>query len=233
MSRINCRPDSLVASPDDTLLGIFISHPHPDHYGLLEQITEPVPVLMGDAARRIIEVSAFFTLLPTLGQIRPNSYFDRKPIQAGPFTVTPIAIDHSAHDSYCLLVEAEGKRLFYSGDLRAHGRKAELFNRLVSAPPPNIDVLICEGTQIGRIPNFSYPDERSVEARLTELFKGTKGLCLVWCSGQNTDRMASVFEVKPLMSGSGIVASFFNGFPMSRTIRFPCDSTSTRFPPIS
>lgn len=188
-------PDILgLTSPDDSLFGIFISHPHPDHYGLLERITEPVPVFMGDAARKILEVSAFFTLLPTLGQIRPRAYSDRQAIQAGPFTVTPLAIDHSAHDSYCLLVEAEGKRLLYSGDLRAHGRKSELFQRLVSNPPPNIDVLICEGTQIGRVPDFAYRDEAAVAARMTDLFKATKGMCLVWCSSQNTDRIATVFE---------------------------------------
>lgn len=188
-------PDiSGLTSPDDSLLGIFISHPHPDHYGLLERITEPVPVFMGEAARRIIEVSAFFTPLPALGQIQTLPYSDGETIQSGPFTITPISIDHSAHDSYCLLIEANGKRLLYSGDLRAHGRKAELFQRLVSDPPPNIDVLICEGTQIGRAPDFAYPDEDSVAARMTELFKDTKGMCLVWCSGQNIDRIASVFE---------------------------------------
>ena len=62
-------PDiSGLTSSDDSLLGIFISHPHPDHYGLLERISEPVPVFMGEAARRIIEVSAFFTPLPALGR---------------------------------------------------------------------------------------------------------------------------------------------------------------------
>ena len=50
-----------LTSPDDSLLGIIISHPHPDHYGLLDKITEPVPVYMGEASRRIIDVSAFFT----------------------------------------------------------------------------------------------------------------------------------------------------------------------------
>ena len=188
-------PDiSGLTSPDDSLLGIFISHPHPDHYGLLERITETVPVFMGEAARRIIEVSAFFTPLPDLGQIQTLPYSDGEAIEMGPFTVTPISIDHSAHDSYCLLVEANGKRLLYSGDLRAHGRKAELFHRLVSDPPPNIDVLICEGTQVGRVPDFAYPDEHSVGTRMTELFKDTKGMSLVWCSGQNIDRIATVFE---------------------------------------
>ena len=188
-------PDiSGLTSPSDSLLGIFISHPHPDHYGLLEQITQPVPVFMGDAARRIIEVSAFFTPLPTLGSFQPSIYSDQQEIEIGPFTITPISIDHSAHDSYCLLVESNGKRLLYSGDLRAHGRKADLFHRLVNNPPPKIDVLICEGTQVGRIPDFAYPDEHSVAARMTEIFKATKGMCLVWCSGQNIDRIASVFE---------------------------------------
>ena len=188
-------PDiSGLISPDDSLLGIFISHPHPDHYRLLERITQRVPIFMGETARRIIEVSAFFTPLPKLGRSKPRPYSDRQPIQTGPFTITPLAIDHSAHDSFCLLVEVAGKRLLYSGDLRAHGRKTDRFHRLVSNPPPNIDVLICEGTQIGRIPEFAYPDERSVASKMAELFKATKGMCLVWCSGQNTDRMASVFE---------------------------------------
>ena len=188
-------PDiSGLTSSDDSLLGIFVSHPHPDHYGLLERITEPVPVFMGDAAREIIEVSGFFTPLPSLGGIQTRLYADGQAIQMGPFTVTPISIDHSAHDSYCLLIEANGKRLLYSGDIRAHGRKAELFQRLVNNPPPDIDVLICEGTQIGRIPDFAYRDEAAVATRMTELFKASKGMCLVWCSGQNIDRIASVFE---------------------------------------
>lgn len=188
-------PDiSGLTSPDCNLLGIFISHPHPDHYGLLEHVTENVPVYMGEAARKIVEVSDFFTPLPSLGKTQPLPYADRQAIQAGPFTITPISIDHSAHDSYCLLVEAEGKRLLYSGDLRAHGRKAHLFQQLVSDPPPNIDVLICEGTQIGRDPDFSYQDEQAVEDKMTALFKATKGMCLVWCSSQNIDRLATVFE---------------------------------------
>jgi ribonuclease J len=181
-------------SSDNSLLGIFISHPHPDHYGLLERITEPVPVYMGDAARRIIDVSAFFTPLPSLGEVEPEGYSDRQPIQAGPFTITPFRVDHSAYDSHCLLIEAEGKRLFYSGDIRGHGGNADLFQGLVNDPPPDIDVLICEGTQIGRDPDFAYPDEHSVADRMTEVFRETEGMSLVWCSSQNIDRLISVWD---------------------------------------
>ena len=181
-------------SHDDSLHGIFISHPHPDHYGLLERISEPVPVYMGEASQRIIEVSAFFTPLPSLGNVEPLSYSDRQPIRTVPFTVTPFRVDHSAYDSHCLLVEADGNRLFYSGDIRGHGRNAHLFDALIETPPQDIDVLICEGTQIGRDPDFAYPDEQAVADRMAEVFRQTKGMCLVWCSSQNIDRLISVWD---------------------------------------
>lgn len=50
-------------------------------------------------------------------------------LQFGPFRVTPHLVDHSAYDAYALEVEADGRRLFYSGDIRAHGRKGALFER--------------------------------------------------------------------------------------------------------
>ena len=183
-----------LTSLDDTLLGVFISHPHPDHYGLLQQITQPVPVYMGEAAARIIDVSSFFTPLPPIGTIEPRRYSATQPVHLGPFHVTPLRIDHSAYDSYCLLVEAEGKRLLYTGDIRGHGRSPRLFQELVSNPPPDIDVLICEGTQLGRDPEFSYPNEHSVADRMVEIVRETKGMCLVWCSSQNIDRLISVSD---------------------------------------
>ena len=190
-------PDiSGLTAPDGRLLGIFISHPHTDHYGLLEKITVPVPVYMGAAAQRIInaEVNTLFTPLPSTGKAKLKIYEDKIPIHIGPFTITPYQIDHSAYDSYCLLVEAEGKRLLYSGDIRGHGRNSDLFREFINNPPRDIDVLICEGTQIGRNPDFAYPDENSVEDKMAEFFGETKGMALVWCSAQNIDRLISVWR---------------------------------------
>ncbi len=183
-----------LTSPDDSLLGVFISHPHPDHYGLLEKITQKVPIYMGEASRRIIDVSAFFTRLPSLGNIEPHVLSDQQSVSLGPFTLTPYRIDHSAYDSYCLLVETDGKRLFYSGDIRGHGRNSHLFDDLIRNPPQDIDDFICEGTQVGRNPDFAFPDEQSVSDEMVKVFNETKGMCLVWCSSQNIDRLVSVWE---------------------------------------
>src|SRR5207302_10657897 len=72
----------------------------------------------------------------------------RVPIELGPFRITPYLNDHSAFDAYSLLVEADGRRLFYTGDIRGHGRKKGIFEELLRKPPTDVDVLLTEGTNI-------------------------------------------------------------------------------------
>ncbi len=176
------------------LLGVFISHAHPDHYGLLDQVAQTTKVFIGETAKNIIAASDFFTPLPSLGNVETSPLVANETRQVGPFKLTPIPIDHSAFGSFCFLIEVDGKQIFYSGDIRAHGRKSHLFDNLVSAPPSNVDVLICEGTQIGRDPDFAFPDEKSVEDAFVSEFQKTKGMGLVWCSSQNVDRVISTYE---------------------------------------
>lgn len=97
----------------------------------------------------MLDAAAPFAPNSTLPQaITP--YEDRKPFTVGPFTITPYLMDYSAYDAYALLAEAEGRRLFHSGDFRGHGRKAKAFERFIANPPANIDVMLMEGTTIGR-----------------------------------------------------------------------------------
>jgi ribonuclease J len=119
---------------------------------------------------------------------------DRRPIELGPFTITPYLVDHSAYDSYAVLVEADGRRLFYSGDFRAHGRKRRLFEKFLTDPPADVDVLLMEGTCVGRASDHAFATEEELEARFVELFRQTPGLPLIWCSGQNIDRLVTVFK---------------------------------------
>ena len=50
--------------------------------------------------------------------------------EIGGFKVTPYPMDHLAYDAYAFLIEAEGKKVIYSGDFREHGRKRNAFNYL-------------------------------------------------------------------------------------------------------
>lgn len=81
---------------------------------------------------------------------RFQTYRPHEAFTAGPFTITPYLTDHSAFDAHMLLVDVGGKRILYSGDFRRVGRKAALVDRLMKNPPPDVDVLLLEGTTLGR-----------------------------------------------------------------------------------
>ena len=180
---------------DDSLLAVLISHPHLDHFGLLGHISGNIQVIMGVDARRILtQVSPF---LPGSWPIPANGLNLQSGIsfKLGPFKITPYLIDHSAYDAYAILIEADGKRLFYSGDFRIHGRKGKLTEKLMANPPENIDVLLMEGSTLGRLENDeSFPCEAEIEEQFVAVFSKTKGLSLVHTSAQNIDRIVSIFR---------------------------------------
>ena len=194
LAEVPLPPVSGFTGSDPSLLGVYISHPHLDHYGLAPKLLPETPILIGKGAHRILKAASAF--IPAGVRFKNTIEIkDRTPITLGPFALTPYLVDHSAYDAYALLVEAEGQRLFYSGDFRGHGRKGKLLDRLVSNPPKDVDILLMEGSTLGRsgIDN-KYPSESDLETKFLELFQSTKGMALVWCSGQNVDRLVTVYR---------------------------------------
>jgi len=137
---------------------------------------------MGRAAESIMRAAADFVpggFAPTA-----SAYLEHgKRLTLGPFTLIPHLVDHSGFDAYALEVEADGRRLFYSGDLRAHGRKAKLFERMVASPPRGVDVMLMEGTTLGRLPDDGqFASEADLERAFVSAFLATRGMALVACS---------------------------------------------------
>lgn len=198
----------LDGNPDDTsthpaveglaggadLLGLVLSHGHIDHWGLARLAGPDLPVALGAATLRILRAAAPFVPQPYV-PAKPIEFTSGRPFQLGPFRIIPHLVDHSAYDAHAIEVEARGRKLFYSGDIRGHGRKAALFERLVAHPPQGIDVMLMEGSSFGRLdPNHAFPTETEVEQRLVDLFGQTHGLALVAASAQNIDRMVSLYR---------------------------------------
>ena len=180
--------------PDDSLLGVLISHPHLDHYGLAKYIRPEVPVYIGESAHRLMKAASAYVPNGTYFTA-PHFIAHWTPVEIGPFRITPYLVDHSAFDAYSLLLEADGKRVFYSGDFRGHGRKRKLFEAMVARPPKDIDVLLMEGTTIGRTgSDEGFATEDELEQQFVQAFKETKGLHFVWTSSQNIDRLVTIFR---------------------------------------
>src|SRR5262245_3120719 len=156
---------------DPSLLAIVLSHGHRDHWGLVPKVSPNVPIVMGQAAERIMRAAADF--VPDAFAPKAWKHLESgKPLQIGPFAITPHLVDHSGFDAYALVIEADGRRLFYSSDLRAHGRKSKLFERMLKKPPKNIDVMLMEGSSLGRrADDEDFPTEKALERTFIERFK--------------------------------------------------------------
>jgi ribonuclease J len=171
---------------------------------------------MGEATERILAAAADFT--PSGGRFDPVIHLkDRCTVLLGPFRITPFLMDHSAYDAYAILVEADGRRLFYTGDLRGHGRKAKLFECLLGSPPEAVDVLLMEGTTITRSGSKEgFSTESALENDMAEIFRKTSGMPLVWCSGQNIDRLVTVFRAA-IKSGRKLILDMYTAHILAAT----------------
>jgi ribonuclease J len=179
----------------EDLCGLLISHPHQDHVGLIEYAAATIPVGIGLASQQILDRAAEWLDRPKLAGRPIRHWNSGASTRFGPFNVIPYLVDHSAYDAYALLIEADGQRLYYSGDFRGHGRKRTLFDRFLADPSRNIDVLLMEGTVIGRDgEGEDFPSEEVLEAQFMERFRAAQGLSLVWTSAQNIDRLVTLYR---------------------------------------
>lgn len=149
------------------------------------------PIWTGSNSAKLIAITGDVTRRPLTRTF--ETWNSRSgPFTIGPFTVTPMLIDHSAFDAYMLLVEADGKRVLYTGDFRRHGRKSVLVDRIMTKPPTDIDVLFTEGTNLGS--DKPEKTEEELERHFVELFKRTKGRVFVSWSAQNIDRTVTIYR---------------------------------------
>lgn len=169
---------------------VFVSHYHSDHVGLINHLTNGIPVWMGEKSYRILRSSNAYRRLPT--DFVPYFMCDRKPIIIGDLKITPFPCDHSAYDSYMLLVEKEGQKILYTGDFRANGRMdyAELIASL-----PEVDAVIIEGTMLSRTAGIRNIEEQNLEKIAVEYLAKHGGPCFILMSAMNIDRLVTAAHV--------------------------------------
>ncbi|MCD5390568.1 MBL fold metallo-hydrolase [candidate division NPL-UPA2 bacterium] len=190
--RILPRIKGLYRGEEKEVDAVLISHSHLDHYGFLRYVQPDIPIYMSEGARQLIEISDIFTT-HQIGNINAKVLPKMKKVKIGDFDITARLVDHSAFDALAFLVEAEGKRLFYSGDFRGHGRKSILFKRMTENPPKNIDCLLMEGSMLGRDKQI-YKDEISVQMAIEGILRNKTNIAFLFASSQNIDRIVSVYK---------------------------------------
>jgi len=173
--------------------GLILSHSHMDHCGFISHVHLEVPIFAGEATHRLLELNACFTPFEEI-KGEKAFYANRKAFSCGRFTIIPFIVDHSAFDAYALLIEADGKKLLYSGDFRSHGRKKKVYSSMIKTlSKTKIDALLLEGTMLGRN-NERIETEDDLEQKIVELLKESNTPALVCVSAHNIDRLVTLYR---------------------------------------
>jgi len=197
--------------------GVLLSHAHLDHYGLAGVLPLEIPVYCGEASAELIAITAKVSSDKTLF-FEPKTFEAWKTFQIGAFSVTPYLMDHSAFDAYGFLVSAGGKNVFYTGDFRGHGRKAKLLDRLVRNPP-EVDVLLMEGTLVGQRSAEPTMSESELEEKIVKVIRENPGIALFSGSSQNIDRMVTLFRATK-RAGRRLIIDFYTAEILLRLKKF-------------
>ena len=184
--------DGLYKDENKSIDAILISHSHLDHYGLLGYVHPDIPIYLSEGAKELIDITNLF-VHREVKNLNVKLISNRESFVIGDFRITPYLVDHSAFDALAFLVEVEGKRLFYSGDFRGHGRKSVLFKQMIENPPKNIDCLLMEGSMLGRGKQL-YKNENEIENRIVEILNENNNITFFWLSSQNIDRIVSAYR---------------------------------------
>ena len=121
---------------------------------------------------------------------RFQTYTSYERVLYGDIYVTPLPVSHSAIDAHMFLIECDGKVLLHTGDFRDHGYHGkELLKQVCDSLKQKIDVLITEGTMIGR-DDKRMINESELQYQAVELLKSNKYV-FVLCSSMDADRLTS------------------------------------------
>jgi ribonuclease J len=205
--------DGLYENDKPTVSAVVLSHAHLDHYGLLRFVHSDIPIYMSVGTKSLAEVSNVF-LNTDVKSDRIETFKMLQTFKVGEFAITPYLMDHSAPDAVAFLIEVDGQRIFYTGDFRGHGRKSMLLGRITKDPPQYVNYLVMEGSMLGRCEGL-FPDETSVERALCDLIGSPKGLCYVFTSSQNLDRLVSIY-LAARHSSKTLVIDLYTAFVLDK-----------------
>ena len=192
---------------------ILLSHAHLDHTGFLNRTHPEIPVYATQGTSKMMHASAIFARGVDLPRERYRELVPGQELSIGSFRVTAFPVDHSVFGSVALLIEADGKAVLYSGDLRLHGRKKGMAKRLWNAlQTKTVDVLLMEGTHVGEGQSKGM-DEYDLEKEIVRQIKPATGLVLASFSPQHIDRLVAFIRTAK-QTGRVFVADVYTAYVM-------------------
>jgi ribonuclease J len=195
---------------------LFVSHAHLDHVGDISFLAPAIPLFCTKATKEIIEtideVTAFKTEalaakvprvdfykkegLEGMPKIKKDEVSRACSVMAdgGSFTVgnmkvTLIEVDHSVPGAASFIVEAGGKKVLYTGDIRFHGTMPMTIDEYAKKIGGGVDAMVCEGT---RVDSDRKLTEMEIREKIADKISMVKSVVFVDFGWKDTTRYETV-----------------------------------------
>ncbi len=189
---------------------VIYSHGHEDHVGLFEYVPDNVSQYCSDGTKILLLLKykhilkmqylnnlSLLSMLTSakIGKLKTFKTWMRsnnpRPITVGDIKVTPYYNCHSIYDSYMFLIEADGRRIWHTGDYRAHGYVGDKLFPVLQKYATDIDTLITEGTMLNR--DEECPHESVVSERMVAVMRQKKYVFIL-ASSTDIERLTAISQ---------------------------------------
>jgi ribonuclease J len=192
---------------------VLISSLRAGHYGYLSRLHQDIPVYMTRGAKELINISNIFDVHNS-GALKISILNKKKVLKCGAFFIQTYNVDRSAYDAAAFLIESGNRRLFYSGDVRGHGRKSMLYKKIIKDPPPDIDCLLMGGSAF--VNGEKINESGKVLRKKTEdILRESDNITFLFADPNNIDRITDAYKAC-INTGSILVIDIYTAFILDK-----------------
>jgi ribonuclease J len=227
--------------------GLLVSHAHIDHVGAVGYLHHDIPLYCTATTETIIraideiagakfKTEAIDTSERSLAICGPRTDHPGMPehknvpvsrtvkamgdwetAKLGDMKITLIEVDHSIPGAASYLIEAGGKKVLYTGDIRFHGTKPMTIDEYAEKVGKGIDLMMCEGTRVDTDHRLTEAD---VGAKIGAKMKSTKGVLFIDFGWKDTTRYETVRDAAK-KAGRTLVINTKIAFLLHKLGQFP------------
>jgi ribonuclease J len=175
--------------------GVLLSHAHSDHVNHVSYMDPRIPVYLGSGTRLFMEAMEKTSAFARYGKRDYRCFRTGDRFRVGDVEVEPIHVDHSIPGAYGYILHTSEGAVVYTGDLRAHGTRAEMTDEfLEAAERVKPVVMISEGTRMVSVEKRRNMSEPGVLAGVREVCGGAGGCLVLFTHGpRDMDRLRTFY----------------------------------------
>lgn len=192
----------------DHVRGVILTHGHEDHIGgipyLLRALDVPVygpPYALALIRERLTQFTLHRT--PKLNRISPG-----KPVEIGPFRVSPIRVTHSTADSLAFAIRTPEHLVVHSGDFRFDASPVDGEHidseQLAALGREGVDLLLSDSTNV-EVPGVCGT-EQSVARHIEAAAREVTGRVFVSLFSSNTPRLQLILDTAENLGRRVVIA---------------------------